>query len=209
VVAKPIGLMTHFANADRPDWTDTVDQLKCFNEHTAKLQGPRTLANSAAILAWPEAHGDWVRPGLLMFGCSPMQHMSGSENGLKPVMTLESEVISIRQIQAGETIGYGSNWRTERDTRIGVVAIGYGDGYPRHAKNGTPIWLNGRNVPLVGRVSMDMITVDLGTDSKDAIGDRAVLWGPQLAVETVATYADTIAYELLCGISRRVDFRHI
>ncbi len=207
-VESPIGLMSHFSDADNPQLDITEQQINLFNKLTKQLKGPKTLANSAAILAWPESHHQLVRPGLLLFGCSPLIDMTGRAHGLKSVMTLESKLISIKDIKKGESVGYGSSWTAHQDTKIGVIAIGYGDGYPRHAKTGTPIWLNDRLVPLSGRVSMDMITVDLGKNSQDKVGDRAVLWGDELAIEEIAKAADTISYELLCGISRRVEFNY-
>ncbi len=199
-----IRLMTHFACADNIASDKTTEQLKLFTSVNHALRGERSAANSAAILAWPEAHFDWVRPGIMLYGCSPLPDNTGSDHQLKSVMSLESELIAVKPVARGQTVGYGADWTAERDTKIGIVAIGYGDGYPRHAANGTPVWLNGRQVPLAGRVSMDMIAVELGPDGTDKPGDRVVLWGPELPVETVARYSDTIAYTLLCGVTSRV-----
>lgn len=205
-VQQPVGMLSHFACADELDNTMTESQLARFVELTKELAGERSLANSPGILAWQAAHLDWVRPGLILYGCSPLPNRVGSDHGLQPVMTLESQVFAIRSIKQGEYVGYGSAWCAERDTKIGVVAIGYGDGYPRHAPNGTPVFVNGRIVPLVGRVSMDMITVDLGPESMDQIGVRAVLWGPELPLEQVAQHAGTISYDLMCAVTPRVPF---
>lgn len=205
-VAKPIGLMTHFANADVIDDPMTRRQLQQFLTLTASMHGPRSAANSAAILSYPATHFDMIRPGVMLYGVSPFTNDSGCDHGLQSVMTLESSVIAVKPIKAGEPVGYGCHWKSPRDTHIGVVAIGYGDGYPRHADNGTPVWVNDRIVPMVGAVSMDMITVDLGPDCCARVGDRVVLWGEHLPVEIVARHAHTIPYELLCGVTRRVPF---
>lgn len=162
------------------------------------------MANSGGILGWPETHFDWVRPGIMLYGCTPFNQGVGADEGLRPVMTLASRLIAVQRYAAGEPIGYGGSWRCPRDSRIGVVAIGYGDGYPRHAPSGTPVLINGRRVPLVGRVSMDMITVDL-TDLPEAnVGDPVVLWGCDLPAEEIARHANTITYELFCKVMPRV-----
>ncbi|PWK47259.1 alanine racemase [Pleionea mediterranea] len=199
-----IKLMTHFACADDIASYKTEQQNKQFVDLTADMTVEKTAANSAAILAWPETHYDWVRPGIMLYGCSPLLTRHGAQHQLKPAMTLESQVIAIKQVKKGETAGYGAHWVAAQDTRLAVVAIGYGDGYPRHAENGTPVWINGREVPLAGRVSMDMIAVDIGLDSQDEVGDRVVLWGEELPVEVVAQSANTIPYTLLCGVTSRV-----
>jgi len=203
---RHLRLMTHFACADDIHNPMTQEQLVEFKRLTESLLGEKTAANSAAVLAWPESHFDWVRPGLMLYGCSPLLDATGSDHQLRPAMTLESKVITIKPVKAGESVGYGANWRAEQDTQVAIIAIGYGDGYPRHAKNGTPVWLNGRIVPIAGRVSMDMIAVDIGSNTTDRVGDRVVLWGPELPVEQVATHADTIPYTLLCGVTSRVKF---
>ena len=203
-VQQPIVLMSHLGCADEQNNQATSKQIALFNELTAELLLEKSLANSAGVLYWPESHYQWIRPGLLLYGVSPLP-IDVSVNGIKPVMTLQSRLIAMRDIQAGESVGYSGAWRSEQSTTIGVIAIGYGDGYPRHAPNGTPVLLNGRRVRLVGRVSMDMITVDLGDNSTDQIGDIATLWGKDLPVEEIAKYATTIPYELLCNITRRVN----
>ena len=187
-VQQSIVLMSHLGCADEKNNSATAQQISLFDELTADFLLEKSLANSAGVLLWPQSHHQWIRPGLLLYGVSP-----------------QSSLIAIREIAAGEAVGYSGAWVSESKTTIGVVAIGYGDGYPRHAVNGTPILINGRRVPLIGRVSMDMISVDLGAQSKDKVGDIATLWGKGLAVEEVANYATTIAYELLCNIIRRVD----
>lgn len=203
-VQQPIILMSHLACADEKNNKTTAKQIALFNKLTAELSQEKSLANSAGILAWPQSLYQWIRPGLLLYGVSPLPNHVGV-GAIKPVMTLQSRLIAIRDIAAGESVGYNGNWRSEKDTTIGVIAIGYGDGYPRHAPNNTPVLINNRRVPLVGRVSMDMITVDLGDNSTEKIGDLATLWGQGLAIEEVAEYASTISYELLCHITRRVN----
>lgn len=203
-VAKVDCIMTHFAEADDIDKKTTLQQLNQFIQTTSQFPGKRSLANSAAILAWPETHADWVRPGIMLYGVSPFMDSIGSDHGLKPVMTMVSELIAIRQVSKGDAIGYGGQWVCPEDMPIGVVAIGYGDGYPRHAKNGTPILVNDTLVPLIGRVSMDMLTVDLRRCPQAKIGDRTVLWGDGLPIEEVAKSASTVAYELLCGVAPRL-----
>ena len=210
-VQTPIVLMSHLACADDKNDDSTTKQLALFEQLTGHLDEPKSCANSAGICAWQQSHYDWLRPGLMLYGVSPLlnadnnSHNSAQALAIKPVMTLQASLIAIRQIKAGEKVGYGANWQATKNTTIGVVAIGYGDGYPRHANNNTPVLINNRIVPLVGRVAMDMITVDLGVDSTDKIGDIATLWGKNLPVEVIAKHATTIAYELLCNIKPRVQ----
>ncbi|MCG9963112.1 MAG: alanine racemase [Shewanella sp.] len=203
-VAKPIHLMTHFACADEPDNHYTQVQMHTFNQLTADLPGFRTLANSAGALYWPKSQGDWIRPGIAMYGVSPVTGDCGANHGLIPAMNLVSRLIAVREHKANQPVGYGCYWTAKQDTRLGVVAIGYGDGYPRNAPEGTPVWINGRRVPIVGRVSMDMLTVDLGHDATDQVGDDVLLWGQALPVEEVAEHIGTIAYELVTKLTPRV-----
>lgn len=204
-----IGLLTHFAAADELDSPQTEKQIGRFRALQQVLGKagepplPDSLANSAGILAWPAAQGAWVRPGIMLYGCSPFAERTAEELGLRPVMTLTSRLIAVRTLKKGEPVGYGATWVAERDTRIGVVAIGYGDGYPRHARNGTPVLVEGHCVPLVGRVSMDMITVDLGS-LPVGVGASCVLWGDGLSADVVAAHAGTISYELFCKVTSRV-----
>lgn len=205
-VDPDIILMSHLSCADNAESQATPNQIALFNQVTEGLNKSKSLANSAGICLWPESHFQWIRPGLMLYGVSPIsEQLSANQPNLKPVMTLQSSLIAIRNIAKGEAVGYGGTWQAPRDTTIGVIAIGYGDGYPRHAQNGTPVLVNDRIVPLIGRVSMDMITVDLGKNAQDCIGDIATLWGKGLPVENVAKCATTIPYELLCNISRRVQ----
>lgn len=204
-VKKPVGLMTHFASADVLNSAQTSQQIELFNRLTAKLEGPRSLANSAGIIAWPAAHGDWVRPGIILYGASPFAVRHSVECNLKPVMTLSSELIAIHDVAKGERVGYGGTWTASEDTQVGVVGIGYGDGYPRHAVNGTPVLVNKRPCPLVGRVSMDMLTVDLCSQPDAKIGDPVILWGEGLPVEIIADHSGTNCYELLTRVMPRVQ----
>jgi alanine racemase len=205
-VQQQIVLMSHLGCADDKNNLATAKQISLFHKLSADLPLEKSLANSAGVLLWPASHYQWIRPGLLLYGVSPLAADSYID-GIVPVMTLQSSLISIRKIVAGSAVGYGGAWVSESNTIIGVVAIGYGDGYPRHAPSGTPVLINGRRVPLIGRVSMDMITVDLGAQSQDSVGDIATLWGKGLAVEEVAEFATTIPYELLCNITRRVHIQ--
>ena len=213
-VAKPLRLMTHFANADDRDDDKTAFQIKQFYESIniseQESNAPDcSLANSAGILGWPDSHAQWVRPGIMLYGVSPFSKGLGLELDLQPVMTLRAELIAINNFKKGDTIGYGGSWQCPEDMAVGVVAIGYGDGYPRHARSGTPVLVNGQRSRLVGRVSMDMITIDLRGHVNAKVGDEVVLWGQGLPVEEVAAMADTIAYELLCSVTNRVKFDYI
>lgn len=199
-------LMSHFASAEA-DEAKTSEQLLRFIDLTNEISCERSLANSAAIVRWPASHFDWVRPGIMLYGASPFS-ADKSNGGLQPVMTLVAPLIAVNLIKAGERVGYNGTWQAQRDSRIGTIGIGYGDGYPRHAGNGTPVLLNGRRVPLAGRVSMDTITVDLTDHPRYAVGDTVELWGKNLLANEVATRADTIAYDLLTSVSKRVNFRY-
>ncbi|MGC4028160.1 MAG: alanine racemase [Steroidobacteraceae bacterium] len=196
-------LLTHLASADRPDSTQTDEQLRRFALLRAGCPEEVSIANSAALFSRPDSHGDWVRPGIALYGVSPFADRDGQSLGLMPAMRLVSTVIAMRDVPRGETVGYGGSWRAERDARIAIVAAGYGDGLPWSLPSGTPVMVDGRPRPLVGRVSMDMIAVDVtGTGVKS--GDPVVLWGPELPVERTAAAARTIAWELLCAVSQRV-----
>ena len=197
--------MTHFANADDKNDSKTAQQIALFNQWTANYDGEKSMANSAGILAWKDSLTDWVRAGVMLFGISPFADSTGEFVGLQPLMSLHSRLIAVRDVAAGETVGYGDTWTSSHDTKLGVVAIGYGDGYPRYAQNGTPVLVNGERVPLVGRVSMDMITVDLGLTSTAKAGDSVTLWGENLPVEEIAICSNTIPYTLVCGITPRVE----
>ncbi|WDL80973.1 alanine racemase [Aeromonas bestiarum] len=203
-VVQPFHLMTHFGQSDEQENQATQQQIEAFNLLTAHLPGERAMANSAGILAWPGSRSDWIRPGIMLYGASPFGGQLATDHGLRPVMTLKSQLIAIRECKRGESVGYGAHWVAQRDTTLGVVAVGYGDGYPRMAPEGTPMLVNGRRVPIVGRVSMDMITVDLGPHASDQCGDEVILWGEGLPVEQVAEKIGTIPYELLTRLTSRV-----
>ncbi|MBZ0095753.1 MAG: alanine racemase [Sulfuricella sp.] len=197
-----ITLMTHFACADEAQ--GIAAQLACFDSLAAGLDAPRSLANSAAILRYPETHGDWVRPGIMLYGSSPFADASAASLDLRPAMTLTSAIIGVQELQAGEAVGYGAAFRAEHLARVGIVACGYADGYPRHAPTGTPILVNGVRSRTLGRVSMDMLCVDLTGIPGAGIGSPVTLWGKGLPVEDVAAAAGTISYELLCALAPRV-----
>jgi alanine racemase len=203
-VAEDVCIMSHLSSADVRESAKTNSQLGTF----AQLVGDRKLqvsiANSAAILGWPTAHGDWVRPGLLLYGVSPFADKHSPDFDLIPAMTLRTRLIAVKHIKAGETVGYGDTWEAARLTTLAVAAAGYGDGYPRSVRAGTPVLINGRLCPLVGRVSMDMITVDVTDVPRPSVGDDVELWGRTLSVKDIAESAGTIPYELLCGVSQRV-----
>jgi len=201
-----IRMMSHFANADDTSDELTARQLQSFLEACHGIDTEKSIANSAGICGHEAAHLDWVRPGIMLYGVNPFSKGTASELSLQPVMTLSSTLLSVQQRQRGDTIGYGGSWVCPDDMLVGVVSIGYGDGYPRHARSGTPVLINGTKVPLVGRVSMDMICVDLSHCPVATVGDEAILWGEGLPIEEVARYADTIAYELLCKLTNRVKF---
>lgn len=199
-LVKPIKMMTHLACADELDNPMTLQQIEQFKKITQVYQTETSIANSAGILAWQQAHADWNRMGIMLYGASPFEQ----SYDLQPVMQLQSELISIKRCKKGQTVGYGATWQCEQDSIVGVVAIGYADGYPRHAPTGTPVLINGQRVPLIGRVSMDMITVDLTQLPQAKVGDKVVLWGKDLPVEEIAKHAGTISYELLTHVNKRV-----
>ena len=205
-VAQPVRLMTHLATANERTNPMTHAQLACFRQLCGHLPVEKSIANSAGISAFPESHADWVRPGLMLYGVSPLNGGRAADEGLVPVMSLQSEFIAVKKLRAGEPVGYGATWRCPEDMPVGVVAAGYGDGYPRHAPSGTPVVLNGKRVALIGRASMDMLIVDLRTQPDARVGDPVVLWGDGLPVEEIAHYAGTIPYELLCGVHKRLRF---
>jgi alanine racemase len=203
-VAPDPTLVTHLASADEVSDPQTQAQLDAFAAVTQGVPGEKSIANSAAILAWPSTRGNWVRPGLMLYGASPFSEGTGADLGLRAVMTFQTAVITTRTVRAGETVGYGGAWRALRDTRVAVLASGYGDGYPRAARSGAPVLVSGRRAALVGRVSMDMITVDVTDLPEVAAGDPVELWGAALPVEEIARAVGTIPYELTCGVSPRV-----
>lgn len=203
-VARPMTLMTHLAEAEDRAGPRTSQQIEQFALLTAGMSGDRSIANSAGLTAWPAARADWVRPGLMLYGVSPFPDSSGADLGLRPAMTLETRVIAVKNLAPGDRVGYGGCWSASRPTRIAVAAAGYGDGYPRNTASGTTVLVNERRALLAGRVSMDMITIDVTELPRVAVGDPVLLWGPGVPVEAVAHAAGTVPYELLCGVSQRV-----
>ena len=195
-------LMTHFATAD--DAHGVAWQMQRFNEIAAGQPLPRCLANSAAILRYPETHADWVRPGIMLYGCTPFADVAADALGLKPVMTLASELIAVQAVKAGERVGYGDAFEATRAMRIGIVACGYADGYPRHAPTGTPILVGRERATTIGRVSMDMLCADLTAIPAAQVGTPVTLWGDGLSADEVARAAGTVSYELLCALAPRV-----
>ncbi|MEE8345518.1 MAG: alanine racemase [Woeseiaceae bacterium] len=201
-------LMSHLANANDRQDDKTADQLSLFQSIADGFDGDVSIANSPGLFGWPESMpkpaGDiWIRPGISLYGISPFDGTSGADLGLRPVMQLESRLISVKTTSAGEPVGYGGTWAAEQDSMIGVVAAGYGDGYSRFLPSGTPVLVNNRRVPLAGGVSMDMIAIDLGPGASDRVGDPVLLWGDGLSVEEIARYAGTIPYQLVCGVLNR------
>ncbi len=203
-------LMTHLANADNRSSAGTEEQCRLFESAVADLEGQHSIANSAGLLAWPTTRRHWVRPGLMLYGASPFIDSSAADWDLRPVMSLESRLIAVKQCKKGEAVGYGGRWRCPEDMRIGIAAIGYGDGYPRHVPDSTPVLINSQRVGIVGRVSMDMLAIDLRSCAKAKMGDPVLFWGKSsegilLPIEEVAEKADSIAYELFCQVTSRVD----
>ncbi|MGL4316335.1 MAG: alanine racemase [Pseudomonas sp.] len=204
-----LNLLSHFACADERGHSLTEQQVEMFLDLLDLDFDQRSLANSAALLTIPASHMDWLRPGIMLYGATPFADLSATELGLKPVMSLQAQLIAVREVAVGESVGYGASWIAERPTRIGTVSCGYADGYPRHAPSGTPVLVRGQRVGLVGRVSMDMLAVDL-TDLPEAqVGDVVELWGEQLPVDEVAQAAGTIGYELLTKVTARVPRRYL
>jgi alanine racemase len=201
----PVNLMTHLSSADLPERPTTAEQLMVFAAATRSLAGERSVASSAAIMGFPDSQADWVRPGLMLYGISPYGGATGTDHGLRPVMTLCSRVIAVKHLAEGEQVGYGGDWTATRPTRLAIASVGYGDGYPRSAASGTPVLVNGERAGLAGRVSMDMLAIDVTEMQRAAkVGDPVVLWGEGLPVEEIALWAETVAYTLVCGISQRV-----
>lgn len=199
-------MMTHFSSADELDNDCTNNQIDVFNKACVNIKAPKSIANSAGVLGWQASHTDWVRPGIMLYGSSPFANKTRDELDLKAAMTFEAPVISVHDLKKGDCIGYAQSWSCSKDMRVAVVACGYADGYPRHASSHTPVWLNGQETELLGRVSMDMIVVDVDTNKYDTykenpvkVGDIAELWGKNISADRVATAAETIAYEILCN----------
>ena len=199
---ESVTLMTHFADADGAG--GVAAQLEWFNSITQPFEGPRSLANSAALIRFPETHADAVRPGIMLYGCSPFPDRPADTLGLKPAMTLTSEIIGVQSLQPGERVGYGFTYEAAQEMVIGIVACGYADGYPRHAPSGTPVLVGGQRARTIGRVSMDMLVVDISDIPEAYIGTPVTLWGEGLSADEVAKAAGTVGYELLCALAPRV-----
>jgi len=208
-VQKNSVLCSHLACADDLDNPATQLQVEKLQRLAKQYNLHWSIANSAGIVGWPQSHADWVRPGYMLYGNSPTGENRHATVKLEPAMTMNAEIIAIRQIAAGEAVGYGHDWVAPAAATIGIVAIGYADGYPRHAASGTPVWLNGQRLPLVGRVSMDMIAVDLSCTNNVALGDQVELWGQHLSVNEVAAHTGTIGYEILAGLTGRVPISYL
>ena len=198
-------VMTHFATADEA--LGISKPLTLFKEITQECPYPSSLANSATLLRFPEAHADWVRPGIMLYGSSPIAGQSAASFNLKPVMSFDTQIISVQTLDVGESLGYGHRYTADKKTRIGVVACGYADGYPRHAPNGTPIAVSGVLTQTLGRVSMDMLYVDITDIPSAGIGASVEMWGSQVSVDDVAEASGTISYELLCAVALRVQIK--
>lgn len=199
---RDVVAMTHFARADELDNERTGQQLALFNQVCADLGLPTSLCNSPALMGWPGVHGEWARPGLMLYGANPFPGPHPVADRLRPVMTVESKVIGVRELPVGEPIGYGARFVTQRPSRIGVVAMGYADGYPQFVPNGTPVAIDGQPGELVGRVSMDMLTVDLTDHPAAGFGSTVQLWGAQVRASDLAKHCGTSAYKLLCDLKR-------
>lgn len=198
-------LMTHFATADES--VGITEPLAVFNKTTQDHQEPCSLANSATLMRFPEAHGQWVRAGIMLYGSSPIAGESAASFNLKPVMQFTSKIIAVQSLETDESIGYGQTFTAAKKTRVGIVACGYADGYPRHAPNGTPLAVAGKLTQIIGRVSMDMLYVDISDIPEAEIGAHVELWGSQVSVDDVAQTAGTISYELLCAVAPRVSIK--
>jgi alanine racemase len=209
VPLREIRVLTHLARADERDASATREQVRRFRAVTGSLGLATSIGNSAGIFGWSDAAGDWVRPGLALYGVSPFADVRGQELGLTPVMTLESAIIGLRWVPRGESVGYGGTWTAARESRIAIIAGGYGDGILRSLDGGSPVLIDGRRAPLVGRVSMDMIAVDVTDLPEPHVGTRCLLWGPGLPVEEIAAHAGTVSYEMLCGVRQRVPHEAI
>ncbi|MBS0236023.1 MAG: alanine racemase [Proteobacteria bacterium] len=205
-LVHPIHIMSHLAVAEDPAHPLTQTQIASFNKATAGIGGYKSLANSASILLMPKTHYEVVRPGISLYGISPLNGKTGLDLGLRPVLTLQTRIVAIRDVEKGEYIGYGGGFQCPADMRIGVIAIGYGDGYSRNTANNTPVIVNGRRCKIVGRISMDMSTIDLSHCPDAQIGDSVTLWGEELPIEEVVAHTGNSVYDLICGVQLRVKY---
>ena len=211
-IEKEFVVCSHLADADNADLTFTQQQIQAFNHMTKNISNKKSLLNSAGIIAHPQAHDDWIRPGLMLYGVSPFDYPGKHDVIMKnfiPAMTFESKLISVKNIQAGDKVGYSCTYTAEHAMKIGIVGMGYGDSYPRHAKNGTPVLIRGQRCPIVGRVSMDMITVDVSHVKDVAVDDTVILWGRDLLVSEIAHCVNTVPHELLCHLTGRVQRKYL
>jgi alanine racemase len=208
MVSKPLTLMSHFSEADEPHKSKTQEQLDLFNKivHELKFTGPTSIANSAGLMTQKNAHKNFVRAGISMYGASPFPDKRISDLGFKPIMTMKTKIIATKELAKGDTIGYGSTWTCPEKMPIAIINAGYGDGYPRHIQSGAPVLINGVRCGIVGRVAMDMINVDLRPVPKAKVGDEVILWGDALPIEEVAQVASTVPYEIFCQLTQRVKF---
>ena len=208
-VADDIVLATHLACADDLGNSFTREQVSAFRAQAGALGTPCSLANSPGLLGWPESRAEWNRPGVMLYGPSPFQEAHPEADRLRPVMTLRSAVIAVRDVATGESVGYGGAWTASRPSRIATIPVGYGDGYPRRADSGTPVLVRGRRAPLAGRVSMDMITVDVTDVPGVGVGDEVILWGEDILVNEIAAHSDTIGYEIMTRMLPRVPRNYV
>ncbi|MFP3014584.1 MAG: alanine racemase [Arsenophonus sp.] len=209
-IKNPINIISHFSYTDELNiQVNSNQELVSFNSFVKNKPGKKSIAASIGILLCKSSHFDFVRPGIMMYGASPCKRKKGKDFGLMPAMTLKSNLIAIRKHKIGESVGYGGIWISKHNTNIGVVSIGYGDGYPSNITSGTPVLINGRKVPIVGRVCMDMISVDLGVRSSDTVGDEVIIWGDLLPVEEIAEYTGASNYELLAKLTSRVTIEYL
>ena len=206
---EKVVVMSHFACADEPHRYHTERQLLLLQSTLQGVEYPKSFSNSAAVMQWPSAHHQWLRPGIMLYGGSPFAQAHPIADQLKAGMTLTTPIIAIREVPAGDAVGYGASWIADAPTRIATLAVGYADGYSRHAPSGTPVWLNGRRASIAGRVSMDMITIDLTGHPDAQVGDTVELWGRNLSVNEIAACCQTIPYTLLSGLTRRVKRQYI
>jgi alanine racemase len=205
-IVQPIGIMSHFGCADDLEHPLNQSQISAFSKFSQGLPGLKSFSNSPALFNFPSSHYDVVRPGIALYGISPLKEKSAEELNLRPVMTLQTRLIAIRSLSKGSSIGYGSSFTCPEDMNVGVVAMGYGDGYPRTARNGTPVLVNHVRCQLVGRVSMDMATIDLRPCVQARVGDPVILWGDKLPIEEVASHTAHVPYDLVTGVQQRVKF---
>ncbi len=203
-VQQPVGVMTHLATADS-DVVFAQEQLQLFDSLTDHLDCPKSVANSAAILTLPQTHHQLVRPGIMLYGVSSFAGKTGQDLGLKPVMTLLSHLLAYKSVRRGECVGYGCTWQAPSDVQVGIVAVGYGDGYPRSAQNKGVVRIEDHVCPIIGRISMDLLAIDISSVCRPYIGQDVLLWGDALPAEVVAQAADTIAYDLFCQLTHRVQ----